>query len=89
MRIPNGAEICPYCRSHVNGFGGFGDLYDRFNEGYQEGRSGKNMELGIVALIIVALYFIQKWTGLPIMDWIEDAFSWIFHKLVDLLPSSS
>ena len=62
-------------------------LLSDFQSGYEKGKGNKS--LLIIALIIVALYFIQKWTGLPIMDWIKDAFSWIFHKLVDLLPSSS
>lgn len=38
MKIPNGAEICPYCRSRVQGFGFMGDLYDDFKEGYKKGK---------------------------------------------------
>lgn len=36
MKIPNGAEICPYCRSKVSSWGIFGDMYDNFTEGYKE-----------------------------------------------------
>ena len=37
MKIPNGANICPYCHSEVNGFGIFGDMYDDAKEGYKKG----------------------------------------------------
>ena len=42
MKIPNGASICPYCRSKVQGFGMFGDFYDDFKEGYQKTNSSLN-----------------------------------------------
>ncbi len=53
MKIPNGAEICPYCRSRVQGFGFFGDMYDDFKEGYKKG-SSNNGCMVILPLIVVA-----------------------------------
>lgn len=54
MKIPNGAEICPYCRSKVQGFGIFGDMYDDFKEGYQKGSQNNGCMVIMPLIVIVA-----------------------------------
>ena len=42
MVIPDGASICPYCRSKINTFGFFGDMVDSYKDGYKKGSSECN-----------------------------------------------
>ena len=93
--IPNGAKICPYCHSEVNGFGIFGDMYDDFKEGYSKGKNEVDNDpmssifsalfAGVLVVLFAALYFIQKWTGIPVLDWVESAFEWIWDILWELI----
>ena len=62
MKIPNGAEICPYCRSKVQGFGLFGDMYDDFKEGYKKGsqipsNSGCMVSLTLFLIVVSSICF--------------------------------
>ena len=44
-----------------------------FRKGYRDGQNGKYNTLTVIILIVVALYFIQEWTGLPVFDWANGA----------------
>lgn len=47
MTIPNGAKICPYCRSKQNiTFGPLGDFYDGFKESYKKQEAKQRAALG-------------------------------------------
>lgn len=63
MKIPNGAEICPYCRSRVQGFGIFGDMYDDFKEGYKKtnanlSNSGCMVVLPVIVIAAYSIYYL-------------------------------
>lgn len=63
MKIPNGAEICPYCRSKVQGFGIFGDMYDDFKEGYKKtnanlSNSGCMVSLSLFVIVASSICFL-------------------------------
>jgi hypothetical protein len=55
-----------------------------FKKGYQDGQNGKYNTLGVIILIVIALYFIQKWTGLPVFDWAKSAAVWIWNGIMSL-----
>lgn len=44
-----------------------------FRKGYRDGQNGKYNTLAVIILIVVALYFIQEWTCLPVFDWAKGA----------------
>lgn len=63
MKIPNGAEICPYCRSKVQGFGIFGDVYDDFKKGYKKtnanlSNSGCMVSLSLFVIVVSSICFL-------------------------------
>ena len=79
----------------------FGDLGRAFQQGFrngqQEAENNPKMMIFVVlvVLLFIALYFIQKWTGLPVFDWAKSAIEWIGNgimyllgKLLDLIPES-
>lgn len=63
--------------------------------GNQEDRPGMIKLIIYIVLVLAALYYIQKWTGIPVYDWVgyvgdwlEYIFSKILKIIVDLLPNS-
>ena len=63
MTIPNGAEICPYCRSKQNlSFGVFGDAYDGFKEVYKKGsaNNGCMVVLPLILIVVSSIFYIVK-----------------------------
>ena len=44
-----------------------------FQKGYRDGQNEKYNTLTVIILIVIALYFIQEWTGLPEFDWVKSA----------------
>lgn len=63
----------------------FKKVSNDFQKGYREGLSGKYNAVVVVILIVVVLYFFQKWTGIPVLDWLENVGSWIIDKLLSLI----
>ena len=59
--------------------------FNEFQNGFREGRAGKYTALAVIILIVVALYFIQKWTGIPVLDWVKQAGEWIISNLLHLI----
>ncbi len=66
-----------------------------FQKGYRDGQAGKYNLLVIVIFFFVILYFIQKWTSIPALDWTTSVLEWLFDqifnllgKLLDLIPKS-
>lgn len=52
------------------------------------------MAVFLTVLVFVALYFVQKWTDLPVFDWTINVLKWIgngieylFHKLMSLISN--
>lgn len=37
------------------------------------------------ALVLLVLYNVQKWTGVPVLDWLESACDWTFEVILWLL----
>ena len=81
--------------------GVFENMGRDFQQGYRNGQrqAEKNPKIMIAVfltvLVFVALYFIQKWTGLPVFDWAITVLKWIgngieylFHKLMGLISNS-
>lgn len=57
-----------------------------FQKGYDDTKSGgKTLYLTIAVLIIIALHFIQKWTGIPVLDWLETAMEWILKTTLNII----
>ena len=56
-----------------------------FQKGYRDGQNGKYNTLTVIILIVVALYFIQEWTGLPVFDLAKNAVIWIGKGIMSLL----
>ena len=56
-----------------------------FRKGYRDGQNGKYNTLTVIILIVVALYFIQKWTGLPVFDWAKSAVAWVYNGIMSFL----
>jgi len=80
--------------------GVLGDMGRDFQQGYRNGsqQAEKNpkmvMAVFLTVLVFAALYFIQKWTGMPVFDWAISALKWIgygieylFHKLLSLISN--
>ena len=44
-----------------------------FKKDYRDGQNGKYNTLGVIILIVIALYFIQKWTDLSEFGWAKSA----------------
>ena len=53
-----------------------------FRKGYRDGQNGKYNTLAVIILIVVALYFIQEWTGLPVFDWAKGAVVWCYNGIM-------
>lgn len=81
--------------------GVLGDMGRGFQQGYRNGsQQAENnpkmaMAVFLTVLVFVALYFIQKCTGLPVFDWaitvlkcIGNGIEFLFHKLMDLISNS-
>ena len=65
-----------------------------FRNGQQQAENNPKMMIFIVLVVslFVALYFIQKWTGIPVFDWAKSAIVWtgngimyLFSKMLDLI----
>lgn len=56
-----------------------------FRKGYRDGQNGKYNTLTVIILIVVALYFIQEWTGLPVFDWAKNAVAWVYNGIMSFL----
>ena len=56
-----------------------------FQKGYRDGQNGKYNTLTVIILIVVVLYFIQEWTGLPVFDLAKSAVIWIGNGIMSLL----
>ena len=56
-----------------------------FQKGYRDGQNGKYNTLTVIILIVVALYFIQEWTGLPVLDWVKNAAAWVYNGIMSFL----
>ena len=70
-------------------------IINDFQGGYRDGKAGKYTAITIILLIAVVLYFFQKWTGIPVFDWIMSALEWLgdfiwglIGKLLDLISKS-
>ena len=70
------------------------DFQQGYRNGQQQAENNPKMMIFIVlvVLLFVALYFIQKWTGIPVFDWAKSAIAWIgngimylISKLLDLI----
>lgn len=70
------------------------DFQQGYRNGQQQAENNPKMMIFIVlvVLLFVALYFIQKWTGIPVFDWAKSAIAWIGNgimylsrKLLDLI----
>ena len=53
-----------------------------FRKGYRDGQNGKYNTLTVIVLVVVALYFIQEWTGLPVFDWAKSAAAWVYNGIM-------
>ncbi|MBR2016760.1 MAG: hypothetical protein IKA00_05600 [Prevotella sp.] len=56
-----------------------------FRKGYRDGQNGKYNTLTVFVLVVVALYFIQEWTGLPVFDWAKSAVAWVYNGIMSFL----
>ena len=56
-----------------------------FQKGYRDGQHGKYNTLTVIILIVVALYFIQEWTGLPVFDWVKNVAAWVYNGIMSFL----
>lgn len=65
--------------------GALNDFQSGFQKSYNDAQSGKYGLVFVVILIAAALYFFQKWTGIPVLDWVAGALEWIFNSLWNLL----
>lgn len=78
--------------------GALNDLFsqlERFCRGGQYGTERNPITKNIVVigvLVLIAFYFIQKWTNIPLYDWTTGAMEWIgkgilylLEKLLDLM----
>ena len=63
----------------------FGSFVKGAKKGYNEGGSPKNIILTIIVLIVVACYFIQQWTSIPLFDWLVSLVKWIFDSIEKML----
>ena len=70
------------------------DFLQGFKDGQRQAENNPKFMLVaiIVAVVFAALYFIQKWTGIPVLNWTTSALEWIWgliwgliKKLLDLL----
>jgi hypothetical protein len=52
------------------------------------GISGENTVVLIVIIVILgAAHYIQKWTGIPVLDWLDTLAHWILSAIGWLLSS--
>ena len=58
-----------------------GKFFNDFQKGYRDGQNGKFNPIGIIILILLALYLIQDWTGISVFDWLKSAVGWVLNKL--------
>ena len=64
-----------------------GDFLRGYKNGRQQAENNPKMMFFVVLVILlfIALYFIQKWTGIPVFDWAKSAIKWIGNGIVYLL----
>lgn len=67
-----------------NSNSGIGELTKGVGSAFKQGMNGGPW-LGIVALILIAAYLVQKYTSLPIFDWLMKLLEWIGDMLWKLL----
>jgi hypothetical protein len=52
------------------------------------GLSGENLIVLIIIIVILgAAHYIQKWTGIPVLDWLDTLAHWILSAIGWLLSS--
>lgn len=69
------------------------DIFDSFNvyknsfiKGYkQAGRPGPQRTIASIIAVFIIIYLIQRWTGIPLMDWTLSLLGWIFNILKSLI----
>ncbi len=67
-----------------NSNSGIGELTKGVGSAFKQGKNGGPW-LGIVALVLIAAYFVQKYTSLPIFDWLVKLLEWIGDVLWKLI----
>lgn len=67
-----------------NSNSGIGELTKGVGSAFKQGMNGGPW-LGIVALILIAAYLVQKYTSLPIFDWLVKLLEWIGDVLWKLI----
>ena len=60
-------------------------LINDFQKGYRDGQAGKYNFITIVIIVFVALYFIQKWTNIPVFDWAISFLEWLANQIMNIL----
>lgn len=72
---------------------GINDITKGVGSSFKQGMNGSPL-IGFVALIFIAAYAIQKFTGLPLFDWLMTLLDWIgtilwklFGLIIDLFAA--
>lgn len=66
----------------------FSDFYNGFRRGYKEEPSlGSTIVLSIFVVIVIVLYLIERYTGIPALSWTGNFVLELGDKLISFLLS--